>query len=312
MKSLYVDGTMSSKQPLVKFFFIAAILQIVWGIVPSASNFVISEIPVELYITLRWTISSLVIFCFHGLTSQWRPKFDRKTFTVMTLGILGYALGSFGALYGLKIGGVANFAMMGSLNPIVTSLVAIIILREKPTLLFYLALPVCVFGLILLVIGKHNVSSWSVAFSSSGLIIGAAVLDAIVFVYSKKLKVHFTSFQFLAISQLTAAFFMWVLQITIFRQASLLSNLSLKGWIATVFVSVVACVLCYLILYWLLNHFDGHKLALFGGLHAISATVFGWYFFYEPINSLMLFGGVVLLIGLILGNLKIKNKKYKR
>ncbi|MES2769190.1 MAG: DMT family transporter [Bdellovibrionota bacterium] len=302
---------MSSRYSFSKLFLIAVVLQIVWGLVPSASNVVISEIPVELYIAIRWTISSLLFLGFLFFTSKWFPKMDKKTFVVMFLGILGYALASFGTLYGLKIGGVTNFALMGALNPIITSVTAILFLREKPGKLFYFALPLCILGLIMLVVGKHEISSWSVAFSSSILIIGAAVLEATVFVFSKKLKVHFTSFQYLAISQLAAALFMWILQLGFFQQTSQISNLSSNGWWAAIFVSVVACVLCYAILYWLLNYVDGHKLALFEGIHVISAALFGWYFFNESLNTLMIFGGFVLLAGLILGNLKSKNNKTK-
>jgi hypothetical protein len=41
-----------------KYLLIAGILQIVWGFDPAASKYVIDEIPVELYIALRWTGSS--------------------------------------------------------------------------------------------------------------------------------------------------------------------------------------------------------------------------------------------------------------
>lgn len=289
-----------------KLLLTAALLQIIWGIVPSASNAVISEIPVELYITIRWTISSLLIFIFLRLTSNWSPKFDRNTLLVMGLGILGYAIGSFGTLYGLKIGGVTNFALMGALSPIITSVIAILALQERPARLFYLALPLCVLGLILLVIGKHEVSSWSVAFSSSALILGAAVLEAIVFVSSRRFKAHFTSFQYLALSQLAAATVMWILQFCCLHQISRISHLSWNGWLSAFFVSIVACILCYAVLYWLLNYIDGHKLALFDGLHTISAAAFGWYFFNESINALMIAGGAVLLVGLVLGHLRFK------
>lgn len=221
-----------------------------------------------------------------------------------------YALASFGTLYGLKIGGVTNFALMGALSPIVTSVIAILFLKERPTQLFFLALPLCVFGLLLLVLGKHQISSWEIALSSSALIIGAAFLDAIVFVFSKKLKLHFSAIQYLAITQISAASFMWILQAGVYNKIDSLQNLSLHGWMAAVFVSVVACVLCYSILYWLLNYIDGHRLALFDGLHTISATLFGFIFFNELINHWMLVGGALLLMGLILGNLP-KNRKAK-
>jgi len=192
---------------------------------------------------------------------------------------------------------------MGALNPIVTSTVAIFVLKERPTKLFYIALPLCVCGLLLLVLGKHQISSWEVALSSSALIIGAAFLEAIIFVFSKRLKLHFSSIQYLTISQLSAAVFMWILQAGVYQQLNSLQNLSSRGWIAAIFVSGVACVLCYSVLYWLLNYLDGHRLALSDGLHTISATLFGFLFFNEIINGPMLFGGILLLTGLVLGNL---------
>lgn len=292
------------KAPQIKtLLLIAAILQIVWGMVPSASKLVISEIPVELYISLRWTISGMIFLIWIFFHRSWVGILKKQTVWVSLLGIGGYAIASFGTLYGLKIGGVTNFALMGALNPIITSVVAIIVLRERPTKLFYVALPLCVSGLLLLVLGKHHISSWEVALSSSALIIGATVLEAIIFVYSKRLRPHFSSTQYLTISQLSAAAFMWLLQIGVYQQFNAIQNLTARGWGAAVFVSSVACVLCYLILYWLLNYLDGHRLALFDGLHTISATLFGFLFFNEILNGLMLSGGILLLIGLVLGNL---------
>lgn len=282
---------------------IASLLQIVWGLVPSASKLVISEIPVELYISLRWTISGLIFLAWISLTSGWTRIAKRQSVWVALLGIGGYAIASFGTLYGLKIGGVTNFALMGALNPMLTSVVAIVVLRERPTRLFYVALPLCIMGLLMLVLGKHQVSSWHVALSSSALIIGAAFLEATILVFSKRLKTHFSSIQYLTISQLSAAVFMWMLQIGVYQQWNALHDLTLQGWGAAIFVSVVACVLCYSILYWLLNYIDGHRLALFDGLHTISATLFGVLFFNESLNTFMVLGGGLLLTGLILGNL---------
>jgi len=292
-------------------FCFAALLQIVWGLVPSASKQVIDEIPVELYIAIRWTISGLIFSAFIFIQSKRFPPFRKETVWVGLLGVGGYALASFGTLYGLKIGGVTNFALMGALNPIVTSLVAITILRERPARLFYLALPFCVVGLLILVIGKHKISSWQIALSSSALIIGAAFLEAIIFVFSRRLKLHFSSVQYLAISQVTAAIFMWGLQLGFFHQAAAIVNLSATGWISAIFVSVVACVLCYSILYWLLNYINGHRLALFDGLHTLSATFFGFLFFSETLNGLMILGGLMLLVGLVLGNLPMKTKESR-
>src|SRR4051812_49202931 len=105
---------------LNKYLLIAVILQIVWGLVPSASKFVIDEIPVELYIAIRWSISGFIFAAFLFLTKGWRPSALRDVGWVSILGILGYGVASLGTLYGLKLGGVTNFALMSTLGPLIS------------------------------------------------------------------------------------------------------------------------------------------------------------------------------------------------
>lgn len=284
--------------------WIAVVLQIVWGLVPSASKIVIQEIPVELYIALRWTISGLIFALFLILTKRWR-KISLSDFCfVSLLGLLGYGFASLGTLYGLKIGGVSNFALMSALGPVVISAVSIVILRERPKRMFYIALPLCVVGLALLVMGKYQISSFHVAGLSALSIIFGYTMEAIVFVFSKRFKSRVGIAQYLAIAQIATSIAFWLAQATYFKQTDQLANLSDKGWMAAIFVSVVACVLCYAVLYWLLQHIEGHRLALFDGIHAVSASLFGFILFQDPLTSLMLIGGLFILAGLVTGNLK--------
>jgi len=285
-----------------RLLLIAAVLQIVWGFVPTASKLVIDEIPIELYISLRWTISGVIFAIYLTLTKRWQKVGLRDAGWIAFLGVLGYGVASLGTLYGLKIGGVINFALVAAVGPVITSVIAMIFLRERPQKLFYFSLLVSVLGLLLLAIGKYQISSFAIAGQSVGFILSACVLEAIVFVFSKKFKDRVSAIQYLAIAQLSAAILMWSLQGAVHRQTAALAQLTLTGILAALFVSIVACVLCYTILYWLLNYIDGHRLALFDGFHALSATVFGFMFFNEPFRPLMILGGVLVLSGLVMGN----------
>lgn len=286
-----------------KYLIIAAILQIVWGIVPSCSKIVIDVIPVELYIAIRWSISGSIfafyLFCIKG----WSKLFVKDIVLVSLLGIIGYGVASLGTLYGLKIGGVTNSALMGSLGPIITSLASIMILSERPQRSFYIALPIAVVGLLLLIIGKNQISSLAIAGTSAAIILGAYALEALVFVFSKHFKTKMSTVQYLAIAQISTAILMWSLQYFNFHQTNQIFNLTFKSIMAIFFVSLVACVLCYLVLYWLLNYVDGHRLALFDGLHTVSATLLGYIFFQESLHPLMIIGGIFILVGLVIGNL---------
>lgn len=279
------------------------ILQIVWGLVPSASKFVIDEIPVELYIALRWSISGLIFGVFVWSYRTWQPVELKSIIVVAGLGILGYGAASFCTLNGLRVGGVTHFALMSALSPAITSLVAIGVLKERPHKMFYLALPLCMLGLLLLVVGKYEVSSWDIAVKSMMFVVAGYTLESFVFVFSKKFRREMSATQYLVIAQLAAASFAWLMQMLVFGQAHALATLSTRGWMAALFVSIVACVLCYAILHWLLSYIDGHRLALFDGFHSLSATIAGVVFFSEEMTALMIGGGILILTGLIAGNL---------
>ncbi len=286
-----------------RYYFIAAILQIVWGLTPTASKFIIEEIPVELYITIRWSISGLVFSLYLLLTKSWKQIDLRDMGMISLLGLLGYGVASFGTLYGLKLGGVTNFALMAAFSPVITSFASIWILKERPHKTYMVSLLISILGLILLLAGKYQISTFSIAGLSALFILTAYICEALVFVYSKKFKRKVDAAQYLAIAQVSTALFMWMLQGTIFHQTSEISNLTLHGFTALVFVSIVACVLCFAVLYWLLNYFDGHRLALFDGLHTLSAVFFGIIFFEDKIRLLMILGGTLILLALISGNL---------
>ncbi len=286
--------------------WLAALLQLVWGIVPSASNIVITQIPVELYISLRWTISGGIFLIALLFTEGWKSACNKTSPVVACLGILGYGVGSLGTLYGLKLGGVVNFALVSSISPLLTSLVSVVFLGETPNKKFLLALTISILGSLLIVVGKHEISSWRIAGLSLGLIVGAYLLEAIVFVFSKKLSHSHSRIAYLATAQVSAAIAMWLAQFFFWHQGSELANLNTTGWAAAAFVSLVACVLCYYVLHWLILHVPGHKLSLFEGLHGISATLFGILLFNETLHPMMIVGGVCVLIGLFMGCKKTK------
>ena len=292
-----------SAPKLTKYLLIAALLQLIWGMVPSASKFVIEEIPVELYIAIRWSISGLIFVAYLLAKKSWQRVSLRDFFGVSILGALGYGVASIFMLYGLKLGGVSNFALIGAVGPLIVSLVAIVVLRERPERLFYVALPISITGLALLVWGKNEISSLQIAGASAALILFGVFLEALVFIYSKRFRKSMNAIQYLAIAQVAAAALMWMAQGIYYRQASEIANLSPTGIAAALFVSLVACVLCYVVLYWLLNYIEGHRLALFDAFHALSGTIFGILFFGDELRPPMILGGALILTGLIAGNL---------
>lgn len=256
-------------------------------------------LPVEGFSAIRYTVSGL-IFLTYSLIAHRRLSIGAKDLPKLAIiGILAYAIDSLGTLYGLQIGGVLNFALASSMNAVIPAALAILILREKATGWFALAATLSVGGGLILFLGKYNVSGFQISATSLLLTWGAYVFEALGFVFSKKFKERMPLTEYIGILQIFAALFMWVTAIGFNKLPSGLMTMPLEGWLSLVFVCLFSCCLCYFVLYWLLTHIEGHRLAFFDCFHTITAAVFATFLFGEPFNSKMWLGGFLLLLAVI-------------
>src|SRR5688500_1104228 len=105
---------------MFRYYAIAALVQIVWSLTPSASNIVIQYLSVGTYAALRYSISGLLFLAF-ALWRDRRLRFRARDLPALAgLGVVTYGLSSLGTLHGLKLGGVVNFALASGLNATIT------------------------------------------------------------------------------------------------------------------------------------------------------------------------------------------------
>ena len=231
----------------------------------------------------------------YTLKKHGRLQVRRHDFAfIAVIGILAYGIDSLGTLYGLKLGGVLNFALASSLNAVITAVVATIILKEKPNRYVGIAALLSISGGIFLASGKYDLSNFQVAAGSLCLIWGAYVLEALGFVFSRRFKTKMPLTEYLAIAQLSAAVFMWVLSRAMGHSPAAILDLPEVGVASLIFVCLISCCLCYFLLYWLLNFIEGSKLAFFDCFHTFSAAAFGAFLFDDRFNFKMGLGGAML------------------
>jgi len=285
-----------SRKNQLPYYGVAVAVQLVWGITPSASRIVLDYLPVEVYSAIRYTFAGLL---FLGITRLRHRRFAARIEILpklVVLGIFTYALDSIGTLYGLKIGGVLSFALASSLNALVTAVVSLLVLKEKAARGFLLAVALSITGGLLLFLGKSESTTVRIAGTSLLLIWAAYLCEALGFVFSRRYRALLPLEEYLGILQLSAGLVMLVTCLITAKDVSGVLTMPWKGWAALGFVCVVACGICYFLLYWLLNFIDGHRLAFFDAFHTISAAVLGVILFQESFNTKMIAGGALLLL----------------
>lgn len=230
---------------MFKYFILAALVQTVWGLTPSASKIVLDYLPVEGYSAIRYTVSGL-IFLGYSLATYGRLSVCAVDLPKMALiGILAYAVDSLGTLYGLKLGGVLNFALASSMNAVITAGVAILILKEQVSKKLLTSAILSIAGGLALFLGKYDVSTFEIAAGSLLLIWGAYVFEALGFVFSKKYKERMPLTEYIGILQLCAACFMWSFSFAADRLPTGLVHMPFQGWASLIFVCLISCCAWY-------------------------------------------------------------------
>lgn len=278
----------------LRYLLLAAFVQILWGLTPSASRLVLDSLPVPIYGALRFAVSGAIFLSVAFLRGQ-RFARGRDAFGVGAVGILSFGLASLGTLYGLSLGGVVNLALASTLNGPIAALVALWVLRERRGSGFGWAMALSVAGGLCLVVGKCGASGWQIAFGSLACLWGAYGLEALGLGISKRWRSRIPIMLYLGTAHLAASLFLGATAYAMGVPLSSLAAVTSVSWGAFVFVALVSCCLCYFLLYWLIERMDGHRLAFFDAFHSLSAALFGWIFFHETLTPLMAAGGALLL-----------------
>jgi drug/metabolite transporter (DMT)-like permease len=288
----------------LKYFLLAALIQAIWGLTPSASRVVLESLSVDVFVALRFSISAL-IFCTLLLVKRtWKPLRLKTFVQLAVIGIFTFGIASFLTLTGLKMGGVVNFALASSMSPLLVGFLSHFVLKERLTKWFFASLPFYGIGILFLAYGKGVLSGSSIAWTSLLVITSAYLCEGIGFIFSKKVSASVPLLQYMAILQFFGSAFAWGVVIWSGHEIHLESLHSVQ-WLSLTFVSTISCCLLFLSWYWLLHFIQAHRLGFFEAFHVLSAALFGYILFNEPWNYWMVCGGGLLLMSVILVNKKV-------
>ncbi len=77
-----------------------------------------------------------------------------------------------------------------------------------------------------------------------------------------------------------------------------------KALFSIIYLAAIGSVLTFTSYYWLLKRVSVILLSLIAFITPIIALIIGWLFFYEKLSSRVLFGSILVLLGLLTANLK--------
>ena len=289
------SGTASDNLLLTLFAF--ACIYFIWGSTYLAIRYAVETIPPLFVAGSRHLIAGALLFgwCWwQGL----RPT-RQQWLASIVLAVLFFLIGH-GTLHWAQQtlpSGVAAFLI--ATEPIFVAIVVSITHRSRITAALLAGLLLGLFG-VGLIIGAEVRTGGSELVKSLAVLIGAASWS-IGIVYSRNGKLHPDPRMSAAMSLLAGSLMLLLGGMITGEGASFdLSAVSLKSFLALVYLAVAGSLVAYSAYFWLLSRFPPTFIATHTYVNPLVAVILGWAIGGEALTPRFLFGGLLVIAAIAL------------
>jgi len=227
----------------------------------------------------------------------------RNMIGFLLLGVVGLIPASAFLAWGEKLSTASNASLIYLLVPIITAILASLILNEKVTLLRGVSLFIALGGVLIL-----SNADWRHLRLTSGtfllgnvLILMACTGSCFYNVYCKELLSRFTPLEVLIYGyslglMVTVPLLIWVEPLSL----GSMQNYGLRTWVSVLVVSIVSYALGMVLWAFLLLRLDVSQASVSIYLMPFFGVLFSALTLHEKITSTMILGGLVTLAGTVL------------
>ncbi|WP_404406884.1 DMT family transporter [Jeotgalibacillus malaysiensis] len=284
-----------------KGFLLLIIATLFWAGNYIAGRYLSDALPPTLLNTVRWAISSLLLWGLLVINKKPFPIFSRwKEFLI--LGFFGIFIFSTTTYMGLREISSSQAGMIVAGIPVSILIFSFILLKEKIKVKSWIGTVISIIGVVILIQGKENIESFGNALAGEVLIIISCIAWGLYTVLGRKYGKATDPLTLTA----GAAVYGTILSLISCIGTVDMNAVQMDGmaWLALFYVSTFASVAAYLAWNAGVKILGPGTAAPFINLLPIWTVILGVIVLNEGINTITLVGGVIAIIGAILASLK--------
>ncbi len=215
------------------------------------------------------------------------------------LGFFGVTMNQFGFTVGLRYTSVIHSAIIGSLSPVYTLVLAVLFRLENATLRKVLGMSVAIAGVVLMAAGA-GISRHSPTLLGDLITLSGSLGFATYVVLGKRVAAVYDSLTMTTFNCVFGGLI--VLPIAIQRALLIGSFAHWRAfpwpvWACMVYMALFSSAIAYVLYFWILRYLEASQLASFTYLLPVAATALGILFLGERGSWLELLGGLFALAG---------------
>lgn len=295
-----------------QFIAMMILTVVVWAFAFPFIKIGLNELSFANLTIMRFFVVCIVLITILALQPRRFSKLHKKdVIPIFILGFFGVMVYHLGLNYGVQYVSPGAASLIIATIPVFIVILAIVFLNEKITLKKLLGIVVALCGVLIISIwGSQDISIEKNYIYAALAVLIAAVMGALYTVAGKKLLDRYT-----ALSLTVYAMLLGSLGLIPFLSTSLLDEvvaMSTDSWIAVIFLGVCSTVIGYVLWYVALEIKTASEVSIYLYAIPVLSTIISYLWFGDEITMLFVFGGVLVITGLIIVNMKDRKSKRVR
>ncbi len=287
----------------ILLLFLLFLTTFAWGVGFPISKIGIHYIPPFTFAFIRFFITSalfmaIIIKSQHNILRNLKDHF----IGLSVMGLSGITIYNFFYLYSLKYTLASNSVLIAAFNPIITTVIASIFLKEEINIYMWLGIFVSLCG-VMIIISHGSVSVIEhLSFNIGDLfMLIATFLWAIYSVSGKKVINSIGHSQSVALSTLLGT--IYLIPFVIMEDS--IKNIALYplvAWGSIAYMAILATFFAYSIWYKGVEKFGASKTSIFVNLVPVFGVLASSFMLHERVHAIIILGGILVIIGVLITN----------
>jgi drug/metabolite transporter (DMT)-like permease len=295
----------------LKFLTMMLIMVVVWALA-----FPLIKIGLEELSFINLTIMRFFIVCcalpfilFFG-KKRFSKLHKKDIIPIFLLGFFGVMVYHLGLNYGEQFISPAAASLIIATIPVQIVILAMIFLKEKISFLKALGIIIAMIGVVVISIWGKAESSIKVEYIFGAIaVLIAALMGALYTISGKKLLDRYTGLSLTVYAMLFGSIgLIPFINYSLFEQAS---NMSINAWFAVIFLGLFSTIIGYIVWYIALEKKTASEISIFLYVIPVFSTIFSFFIFKDEITLMFVFGGILVIAGLAIVNMKNNNSNKK-
>ena len=265
-----------------------------WGSLYVVSQFVLGKIPTFTVAMFRYLIAFIAL-SFISLKSKKEKieKSDYKYFFIM--GFIGYFISADCQLLGTKISGGSMVSLINSLNPIIISVMAMIILNEKLEINKIIGIILSLFGVYMIVGTGANIEFIGVLISFIA-VIGWAFMSVI----SRKISNKYSALTLTKVSMLIATVCNIPVSFLEIQITHSLIQIDIGAILGILYMGIVCTAFTNILWNRSLSMLPANTCSAFYPIQTLTSSFLGVLVFHEILTTSFVLGSTFIIVGVLI------------